>query len=47
MQLVSGKKLKPTIYSEFIGNGLRICQNRDSRHDCPDLAHLKDELAKR
>ena len=42
MQLVSTQNLVPTIYGEFNGNGVRICQNRDSRHDCPDLAHLKD-----
>ncbi|KAL4588913.1 hypothetical protein LXL04_001812 [Taraxacum kok-saghyz] len=31
--------------SEINGNGLRICQNRDSRHDCPVLANLEGELA--
>ena len=46
MQMVSGQKLKPTIYSELNGNSLRICQNRDSRHVCPDLDNLEDKLAK-
>ena len=36
----------PTIYSELNGNGSQICQNRDSRHGCPDLANLEDKLAK-
>ena len=46
MQLVSTQKLVPTIYYDFYGNGARFCQNRDSRHGCPVLAHLEDKLAK-
>ena len=46
MQLVSTQKLIPTIYYDFYGNDARFCQNRDSRHDCPDLANLEDKLAK-
>ena len=46
MQLVSTQKLVPTIYSELNGNRYQICQNRDSRHGCPDLANLEDKLAK-
>ena len=46
MQLVPGQKLNPTIYSELNGKSTQICQNRDNRHDCPDLANFEDELAK-
>ena len=46
MQLVSGQTLQPMIYSELNGNSLQFCQNRDSRHGCPDLANLEEKLAK-
>ena len=36
----------PTIYYDFYGFSARFCQNRDSRHGCPDLANLEDKLAK-
>ena len=44
--MVSTQLLVPTIYYIFYGNGARFCQNRDSRHGCPDLANLEDKLAK-
>ena len=46
MQLVSTQKLVPTIYSELNGNSSQVCQNRDSRPACLDLANLGDKLAK-
>ena len=46
MELVSTQKLVPTIYYEFYGNGVRICQNRNNRRGCPVLATLKGKSVK-
>ena len=40
MQLVSTQLLVPTIYYDFYGKSVRICQDRDNLHERLGLANL-------
>ena len=40
MKLVSTQKIVPTIYYDFYDKSVRICQNRNNRHERLGLANL-------